>query len=274
MEPREPTADEGDRITELVESSMTTSYRLSPQQIEQITQDEFSEDAVAAKVDDDATVVRVVETDDEVDEAVVAGYVEGTLDGSRGELKWLFVDPEHRGKGIATELYETATETLRENGADQVRATTLEANAEGQEFFDRFGLERVADRNVEVGDESLTEYVYAESSADAETDEEIEEKAEIDETDLPDTETSDGQTTATTEDGKEVFVALDERDSGTEGPFFVTYTDEDHSERYGYYCSNCGSLDVSMDGSDRLECKDCGNDHASRSGESYDDSYL
>jgi len=71
-----------------------------------------------------------------------------------------------------------------------------------------------------------------------------------------------------------VFVAREEEESGTEAPFYVTYTDENHAERFGFYCSNCGSLNVSMDDMDRLECQNCENSHASRSGESYDDSYL
>jgi ribosomal protein S27AE len=66
----------------------------------------------------------------------------------------------------------------------------------------------------------------------------------------------------------------DERESGEDGPFFVTYTDESLTEQHGYYCSNCGSTDVSMDSTDRLECGECGNEHATRSSEAYDGSYL
>ena len=63
-------------------------------------------------------------------------------------------------------------------------------------------------------------------------------------------------------------------DSGTEGPFFVAYTDEEYTEQFGYYCGNCGSLDTAMDNMERVECSECGNTHAERSGEAYDDSYL
>ena len=169
------------------------------------------------------------------------------------------------------------SDALRGAGADSVRATALEANTEGHQFFEQFGLERAAEREVEVGDESLVEYVYADPDADleAESADGSEEQADgADGETMPETETADGTTTATTEDGERVFVAREEEESGTEAPFYVTYTDENHAERFGFYCSNCGSLNVSMDDMDRLECQNCENSHASRSGESYDDSYL
>lgn len=268
MELRAPTAADTERIAELVESSMTASYQLSPQQIEDIVDSEFGEGAVTAKADGDAAVVRVAETGEDLETETVVAYVEGALDGDRGELTWLFVDPEHRGKGIGTELFESTREALREAGASEVAATSLKANTEGHQFFERFGLEHVDNHEVEVADQSLVQYVYADSSAGAAA-----EQSGAD-GELPGTETRDGATTATTEGGERVYVARDERESGTEAPFFVTYVDEEHAERFGYYCANCGSLDVSMDDTDRLECPDCANSHAQRSGDSYDDSYL
>jgi ribosomal protein S18 acetylase RimI-like enzyme len=270
---REPAAADADRISELVESSMTTSHRLSPQQIERIAADEFSDDAVSTKREND-TLVRVFETDEDVEEETVVGYVEGRLDGDAGEVNWLFVDPEHRGKGIGTDLFESMTDELRDAGADSIRATALEANTEGNQFFEQFGLERAEERRVEVGDESRVKHVYAESSADTETGDERDQPGEERGEAMPETETEGGTTTATTTDGETVYVARDEEESGTKAPFFVAYTDEAHSEQFGYYCGNCGSLDVSMDDMERAECQECGNTHAKRSGESYDDSYL
>ena len=265
MDIRAPTAADADRIGELVESSMTASYRLSPQQIAAIVDSEFGADAVARRADDGASVVRVAESDEGVESATVVGYVEGRVDGDRGELTWLFVDPEHRGRGVGTELFESARGELREAGASEVAATSLEANADGHRFFERFGMERVDDREVDLADESLVAAVYASSASDG-TDQSG--------ADLPATETRDGATTATTADGERVFLARDERDSGTEAPFLPAYTDEAHADRFGYYCANCGSLGVAMDDAERLDCPDCANAHAARSSDSYDDSYL
>lgn len=270
MELREPTAADAARIGEVVESSMTTSHRLSPQEIEHIVADEFDEETLAEKQRDDGTVARVAETAEDLESEAVVGYAEGTVEGDVGELSWLFVDPEHRGMGAGTELFEATRDALRAAGASTVRAVTLDSNTEGGQFFEQFGLERTDEREVTIGDESLVEVVFAEPGrgergADGEA---------ADDEQLPGTQTTDGETTATTGDGDEVFVAREEQESGTDAPFFVAYTDETHEDRYGYYCANCGSLDVTMDDAERLECPDCGNAHAARSSESADDAYL
>ena len=275
MDIREPEPDEAERIREVVDSSMTTSFRLSPGQIDGITDDQFADDAVAEKIDGDETLLHVVETGEDIDGTTIAGFVEGRLEDDWGEVNWLFVDPEHRGRGIGTELYETASESLRDRGAEHVCVTVLEANTEGHQFVERFGLEHDGDRRIEVADESLVKYVYTDADTDVELPTESradDEDAETDE--FPETEETDGHLTATSDDGKTVYIAREEDESGTAAPFFVTYEDEAHEEQYGYYCANCGSLDVSMGDLQRLECADCGNDHAERSGEEYDDSYL
>lgn len=283
MELRPPTAADADRIAELVKSSMTASYRLSPQQIEDVVDSQFGEDALPAAGsddddDDDETITFVAETTDgdgsDVPPEIVTGYVEGRVDGDRGELTWLFVDPEHRGRGVGTTLFESARDALRDAGASTLVATTLEENTEGHQFFERFDLERVGEREVEVAEVDLVETVYAESSAvDVDAEQEHAGGA-VDGRDLPGTETQDGATTATTDDGERVSLARDEAESGAEAPFLVAYVDEAHSERFGFYCANCGSLDVAMDDADRLDCPDCANEHATRSADSYDDSYL
>lgn len=252
---------------------MTASHSLSPQQIERVVDAAFGEAALAEKLDSEGTHLRVAETSEDIAEETVVGYVEGTVDEDTGELAWLFVDPEHRGKGVGTDLFESMREALDAAGASSIRAVTLDANTEGAQFFERFGLERVEERDAQVGDESLVEIVFAESSA-AEAGEETEQAGDAGGEQLPDTETDDDTTTATTEDGETVFVARDEQESGTDAPFFVVYTDDAHEDRYGYYCANCGSLDVTMDDTERLECPECGNEHAERSSEGYDDSYL
>ena len=275
MEFRQPVPTDAGRIQELVESSMTTSYRLSPQQITAITDDQFAEDSLSRKLDGSETVLRVVETGEDMEGDVIIGVVEGRVEGSEGEINWLFVDPEHWGKGIGSELFETMAETLRDRDAEGVRATVLEANSDGHQFVERFGFERTDERDVEIGDESLVKYVYAESGA-AESDEDGAEEGDAEDSsaDLPGTETHGGTTTATTEDGQRVFVNREEEESGTKDSFFVTYTDEDYDEQFGFYCSNCGSLQTLMDNMDRIECQNCGNSHASRGDEAYDETYL
>ncbi|RKD98247.1 GNAT family N-acetyltransferase [Halopiger aswanensis] len=275
MEIRAPEPDEADRIQEVVDSSMTTTFRLSPGQIDAITNEELNDEAVAAKIEDDETVLLIAETGEDIEGEAIAGFVEGSLvgDGEWGELNWLFVDPEHRGRGIGTALYEGATDALRERGADHVCVTVLEANTEGHQFVERFGLEHEGDRRVEIAEESFVKYVYADPDADLELPSEADDE-DAEEGEFPETEETDGELTATTDGGETVYIARDEEESGTAASFYTAYEDADHAEQFGFYCANCGSLDISLDNMDRLECGDCGNSHASRSGESYDDSYL
>lgn len=272
MELREPGVDDAERIRELVDSSMDASYRLSPQQIEAITEAEFSDDNLARILDDEKAVAIVAENDADGVETAVAGIVLGGVDDGVGEIRWLFVDPEHWGYGVGSALLEAAVETLRERNVGYVRATTLEKSTGGEQFLERFDFVRTDERTVELGDESLVEYVYTESAAATGATDAA--KTDAGELELPRTEVEGDSRTATTEDGRTVYLDTEDADSGTDNSFFPTYTDEERTERYGYYCANCGSLEVMVDNMDRMECSECGNSHASRSERSYDDSYL
>jgi len=273
MPVRQAESDDADRIGKIVESSMTASYRLSPQEIENVAGEKFGPGGVEEKIDADDVELVVAESDED---GALVGIAEGERDDDRGVVRWLFVDPERRGRGHGTDLFERTAEGLRERGAETVRAVTLSANREGNEFFQRFGFEKIGKRDADIGGESVFEHVYAEGGADAAESAESADVGEVeseagddeDAVDLPE----DGR--LTTDDGEEVFVDQDDHRSGTDGPLFVVYADESNDERYGYYCGNCGSLDTAMDGMERLECLDCGNLDKPDGSEQYDDGYL
>lgn len=63
----------------------------------------------------------------------------------------------------------------------------------------------------------------------------------------------------TTQEGATVFVASDETERGSKGPFKVVYKSPERTERYGYYCANCETVNNAMDSMGRLECNECGN---------------
>jgi GNAT superfamily N-acetyltransferase/ribosomal protein S27AE len=313
MELREPDASDGEAIHEVARSAMTTSYALSPDQIEAIAADRFDPERLGRVAEDDDHVAVVAEEataegageeataegagGDEGGiggEPVVAGYAEAELDGGSGEIRWLFVDPEHRGRGIGTRLFEALREALGDRGVDDPRAATLQANQEGHGFFEQFGYEEVDEQQVEIADQSLVEYVFEESATESEKSDRASSAEETEteigggsasdeavrpgedetwaETDFPDTEERDGQLVATIDGGEEVYVDREEPETGREAPFFPAYSDNEFEDRYGYYCGNCGSLDVLVDEMDRTECNNCGNAHASK--EEYDSGYL
>ena len=263
--------DDAERVRELVESSMTTSYALSPQDIENILDAEFAADDLRERFEDGDAIALVAELD-----GVVAGYAQATVDGDEGEIRWLHVDPERRGAGVGTALFERVVSELEDRGVEEPRAVALAANTEEGRFFERFDFVEVDERQTDIGDRESVEYVYAEGgSAAAE-----EERASDDETDAQATEAGGTEVTfdvdelpdsVTTEDGQDVYLDADPI-AGSEGPFVQTFEDSDRSEKYGYYCANCGSTDVTMDNMERIKCGNCGNTH--KPDEDYDASYL
>lgn len=125
MELRDPETADTQRVRELVESAMTASYALSPQQIDALLEDEFGSERLTQRFEDSDSITYVGESSVSGEETTIGGFAEALLDDYEGEVRWLFVDPEHRGKGIGTQLFETAVETLREQGADRVVAIPL-----------------------------------------------------------------------------------------------------------------------------------------------------
>ncbi len=73
-----------------------------------------------------------------------------------------------------------------------------------------------------------------------------------------------------TDDGI-IYAAYNERERGSEGPFYVAYADSERTDRYGYVCGTCGSTAVAMSTMGRLDCSDCDND---RKPTEWDAAYL
>ncbi|MFD1514624.1 GNAT family N-acetyltransferase [Halomarina rubra] len=261
MSPRPAETADTDRIRTVAESAMTASYSLSPRELDAVVEDQFGPERLDTWLEDADSVLFVRE-----DEGTVVAVVKGGRRDGYGNVDWLFVDPEHRGKGHATALLEAAIEEL-ERDDTQVRALALASNQEGEAFFERFSFERVEEREVEYGGENLTEHVYSRDAdrsdvVDGDDDTPGSEEA----VEFPDDD-------VTNDDGTEVRVDRDERRSGTKAPFFATYVD-DTGEQHGFFCSNCGGTETAMDGMERLACQDCGNEHRPDGSEQYDDGYL
>ncbi|MFC6904077.1 DUF5816 domain-containing protein [Halalkalicoccus tibetensis] len=60
-------------------------------------------------------------------------------------------------------------------------------------------------------------------------------------------------------DGEEAYVARDEAERGSDGPFYVVYRTRDRQERWGYLCGNCEGANTAMDTMGRIVCNDCPN---------------
>ena len=66
-------------------------------------------------------------------------------------------------------------------------------------------------------------------------------------------------TAATATDGERVYIDRTLIERGDDGAFFVVFSDEGATERWGFFCDNCDSLDTAMDTMGRIQCNDCGN---------------
>lgn len=249
MDVRPARTDDRTEIGEVARRSFETSYSLSPLEIDTIVERVFSEAALTDRLDDPDALVLVVE--DENDDGVV-GFAEAEL-GEGAALRWLHVHPDARGQGIGTALVERVREEFDDRDLPFV-ARALEAASEGSGFLERFGLGEHGTASLSFDGESFREQVY---TMDASEDEANEPSVEVPET--------------VTVGDEEVSLDRDERVPGTEAPFFPVFTDEEHEHRYGFFCSNCGSTDVSADGLDRLACNNCGNEHLA---DEWDGAYL
>ena len=246
---RPATREDAGSIRAVAETSLQTSYSLSPVEIETILERVFGEEVLAdrLKTGDGATFVG--ECHDESDDPAVAGMAEIDADST---LRWLHVDPEFRGRGLGTTLFERArAEATRRN--DPPTARILQAAAEGGGFLERFGLERSGTDVLEFDTEEFTEQVYTVMGGGS----------------TPN-EPAVAVPSAVSVGDREVALDGDGSVPGTEAPFFPLFEQTD-DRRYGFFCSNCGRHDVAGDGLDRLECEHCENVHRA---DSWDDAYL
>jgi len=253
MDVRPAREDDCTAIGEIARRSFETSYSLSPRQIDAIVREVFSEEALGASIDDPETLVLVAEVDgDGSDADGIDGFAVVEL-GDVGTLRWLHVHPESRGMDAGSALVARVRDVVEEEGR-RFTARVLEEASEGSQFLERFGLHEGDAETFEFGEESFTERVYTADAPAADANEPA--------VDVPETVTADG---------RELPLDRDDRIPGSESPFYHVYLDRDFEERYGYFCSHCGSVDVSADGLDRLECENCGNEHRA---DEWDDAYL
>jgi ribosomal protein S27AE len=161
--------------------------------------------------------------------------------GTRATIRWLHVDPEARGKGIATGLLNRVRKEFVET---PISACVLDEAVEGGNFLKGFGLKESGHDQILLGGEEFDVTMFSEGQKTETPNEPA--------VPIPESVTVDGASRS---------VNRDESLPGREAPFFTVSRVDDEEDAYGYFCSQCGSTDVSADGQGRLECGDCGNSH-------------
>ena len=84
--------------------------------------------------DDVAMEFIVLTEDDEIIGSVVVGY-----DGHRGWINSLACHPDHRRRGVATELMAAARELLLDRGCPKINLQVRVGNKEAQKFYRSLG---------------------------------------------------------------------------------------------------------------------------------------
>lgn len=249
MDVRPAESDDLERIRAIARDSLQSSYSLSPQQIETILEEEFDDTSLNDLLKDtDTTVLVVDETIDGTE--TVYGFITVEV-GTRATIRWLHVDLEARGKGIATALLDRVREEFVEKS---IAACVLDEAVEGGDFLKGFGLKESDHDKIMLGEEEFDVTMFTEGQKTETPNEPA--------VPIPESVTVDGVARP---------VNRNESVPGREAPFFTVSRTEDEEDAYGYFCSQCGSTDVSADAQNRLECGNCGNTHLA---DEWDDAYL
>lgn len=243
MNIRTATPEDGTAVRAIARRSLEASYSLSPQTIESAVTQWYDDEGIVDKLNEPDHVIVVAERDDDV-----VGFAEGIVveSGGDGDLLWLHVDPDYRDESIGERLYSDIYDQLMEMGATRLRGRVLRDNHSGNDFYEEHGLVKAGDERVDIDGTQYVENIYVEDEP----------------TDIE---------SVPTNNGSDVYIDYDDAERGSVAPFLVAYNDTERTERYGYFCSNCDSLDIAMDAMGRAECNQCGNQ---RKATRWDAAYL
>lgn len=228
---------ESDRaiVKSIAEQSLHESYRdtLHEDIIDKAVAEWYATDSFDEYLVSDEMMFLLATVDDTVVGFSQSHVVEET---NKGRILWIHVDPDYRGQGIATKLFNATHEALKDRGIDQVTGLVLADHEEGNEFYADQGFEKLYDREIEISGQEYVENVYGEAG----------------------TVPSD-LVPWISPDGENLYIDYDDHARGSRASFFALYSTPDRTRRYGWFCSNCESADTAMDSMGHIECNECGN---------------
>ncbi|MCU4801604.1 GNAT family N-acetyltransferase [Halobacteria archaeon HArc-gm2] len=251
MEIRTATGNDDEDIAQAARASLSESYShfVDEETIDEMVEQWYASERIRELLDDDHVVFDVVEVDDEV-----VGFAQGATVETEpvvGEIHWLHVVPGEREEGIGVQLLGHVQETFEDSEAAVLRGLVLEGNEAGTGFYTDHGFERAEATTIEIGDQEFDEVVFEKQLDDEPTEQVLEGVAGPDD--------------------RELFVNFSEGERGLRAPFYPVFGTRKLSERYGWFCGDCDSIDNTMDSMGRIVCNNCGN---KRKATRWDASYL
>lgn len=157
MDIRPATVQDIDQIIRVATESWETDYAediLTSETAEDAATDWYDAERLHAELDEEQTMLSVVDSD-----ADVVGFTHATWSEETGDgyILRLYVHPEYRRAGIGRSLLTHTCHTLASHGIERINAMVLSANDPGVAFYEQFGFEFVDKHETQVGDEVLPE---------------------------------------------------------------------------------------------------------------------
>ena len=155
---REATDDDVPAIQRVAERSWETDYPdiVSRETASEGVEEWYGEDRLRRELDSSGTGLLVAEHDGDV-----VGFAHAVWGTEEGTVLRLYVDPDHRRRGVGTELLDATVDRLHDHGVDRVRATVLAANEPGNAFYRERGFEALPESHeTEIAGEFYAERVW------------------------------------------------------------------------------------------------------------------
>lgn len=251
MEVRSASSADAEAITTVARASLSESYGhfIDQDAITDIVGEWYSAEQLNSLLADENEQFLLAEVDDEV-----VGFIQGALlqeDPLAGEIDWLHVSPNFRGQRIGEQLLGQLQDTVGDLGATVLRGKVLAQNQDGGEFYEDNGFDHVDTRTITIQNTEYEEQIYEKPLENGQEERVVE--------------------PITGPDNQELFVSYSDAERGAKGPFYTVFNTDELTDRYGFFCGNCRSVDSAMDAMGRIECNNCGN---KRKATRWDASYL
>lgn len=156
---RGATTDDIEGIRRVARQSWRTDYPeiLSRETAEEAVEEWYDPDHLEEEVESDDALIPVFETVD----GDVGGFAQIVWDAQTGTVLRLYVAPDHRGRGIGTDLLTWTVDALADRNVERVRALVLSENEPGNAFYRSFGFEKTGEDRTTIGDDTYRENTYS-----------------------------------------------------------------------------------------------------------------
>ena len=156
MEIRSATRDDIEEIRAVAEASWETDYpdHLSRETIRAGIEQWYDEKVIQLELASPRSVLLVAEDDG------IVGFGHGHWAGPVGTVMRLYVDPDHRGQGIGSELFDALVEELRDADVERIQAMALADNDPGKQFYESRGMEQIGVEETAIGGDQYEEAIF------------------------------------------------------------------------------------------------------------------